>query len=384
MTRAWNLSLLLAVGVAMAGCGGKTAAPAAAESEPGADAITKTNEEGPVKTTVVVWPGKPVLGDSIHLRLTVEARPGTQVEMPAFGEALGRFSIVGFKPASRRGADGGMVSVQSYTLQAPLSGKQRIPPLRVEWTGPAAATNQQGGKLESAAAAGAAAAPTGSTAPAAATAAPATPATAATETHELLTDEVALDISSALPEGSLALRPARGSLDPSPDGPPLAAWIGGAAALAALIGGGLAFRSWRKRAAVRVRISAYDVAMHRLAALESSGIPDDAAADAWYVELSAIVRRYLEDRYAVRAPELTTEEFLAEARRSPELSAQHRELLSSFLEVCDRVKFAGYRPDEAESRQALTGARAFVEDTRLLAEPVPRAQVAVAGVGGAP
>src|SRR6185312_15161858 len=80
---------------------------------------------------------------------------------------------------------------------------------------------------------------------------------------------------------------------------------------------------------------------------------------------SAIVRAYLERRYEIRAPELTTEEFLQEAVRARGLTAEHRAQLTAFLERCDRVKFAGYRPDETESLATLDAARAFVEDTRL-------------------
>ena len=44
-------------------------------------------------------------------------------------------------------------------------------------------------------------------------------------------------------------------------------------------------------------------------------------------------------------------------------------LLTLFLERCDRVKFAGYRPDTEESLATLKAARGFVEDTRLR-EPI--------------
>ena len=97
--------------------------------------------------------------------------------------------------------------------------------------------------------------------------------------------------------------------------------------------------------------------------LERKGLPDGDAVDAWYVELSDIVRRYLEDRFAVRAPELTTEEFLQEAQRSAELSTSHRRLLTDFLERCDRVKFAAYSPGQDESSEALAVARRFLGET---------------------
>ena len=87
----------------------------------------------------------------------------------------------------------------------------------------------------------------------------------------------------------------------------------------------------------------------------------------------AIVRSYLEHRYDIRAPELTTEEFLQVASRAPELSSAQRDQLSQFLERCDRVKFAGYRPDSNESIDTLAAARAFVEETRLREDTAGRA-----------
>ncbi|MCE2460176.1 MAG: hypothetical protein J4F38_05280 [Pseudomonadales bacterium] len=133
---------------------------------------------------------------------------------------------------------------------------------------------------------------------------------------------------------------------------------------------------WLRRVEERARLTAFDRAMARLDRLERRGLPGSDAADAWYVELSDIVRRYIEERFALRAPELTTEEFLAEAGRSAELSAAHRELLSAFLARSDRVKFARYSPGEDESRDALHEARRFLNETAAardeLAETQPR------------
>ena len=95
--------------------------------------------------------------------------------------------------------------------------------------------------------------------------------------------------------------------------------------------------------------------------------------DPWYVELSDIVRRYVEERFSLRAPELTTEEFLLEAGRSSELSSNHRSLLSDFLERCDRVKFARYSPGADESREALEVAARFLAESRAGEAPAGRA-----------
>src|SRR5581483_2480914 len=181
-------------------------------------------------------------------------------------------------------------------------------------------------------------------------------------------DELALEVASALPEGkaSAELRPPRGALPEHEPGAaeesPLA--LGIAVALAVAIS--IAFGVWRRGRRARVRRSASDVARARLDALAARGAPRPGEADAWYVELSSIVRRYIEDRFQLRAPELTTEEFMREAGAAAALTPPHRVLLGSFLERCDRVKFAAYRPDERESRDALAAARSFIEETRVV------------------
>ncbi len=84
----------------------------------------------------------------------------------------------------------------------------------------------------------------------------------------------------------------------------------------------------------------------------------------FYVELSAIIRHYLERRFKIHAPELTTEEFLREATNSRLLNAEHQSACRLFLEQCDLVKFAKFRPGEPEMRNALAAAEQLIEETR--------------------
>jgi hypothetical protein len=331
---------------ALAACGG-TGEPGAqetAELKPPADAIAKVTEQGPVKATVRVWPAKPSLGDSIYVRLEIESPAGISIDAPfqeAGDQRLGRFKVVAFDRGTQHKPGGGQVQEQTYTLEAYSSGRHRIPPLRLEMI------DARGG---SAGAAGSAGSPDAKSKP-----------------QELLTDEIPLDVAPVKAEAVGAdLRPPLGELDPQVGGVrPLA--ILGVASLVLVLGSGglLLLRAVRTRRRIQQQRSAYDEAVSALRALESRGAPDAESADAWFVELSAIARRYLEQRYEIRAPELTTEEFLQVATSRPELSEQHRGLLSSFLERCDRVKFAGYRPDAEESLATLAAARGFVEDTRL-------------------
>ena len=286
-----------------------------------------------------MWPARPTLGDPIYARLEIDAPSGIAVDAPfqeAGDQRLGRFRVVAFARDAERKPDGGQHLEQTYTLDAPSSGRQRIPPLRFEFT------DSRPGSAGSAA-----------------------------KPQEVLTDEVPLEIAPLPTEAAnAALKPAMGELDPDVGGIGWLTLLGIASAIA-VVGSGsvLGYRAWRARRRIERQRSAYDEAVSRLRELEDAGPPDQTAADAWFVALSAIVRRYLEHRYEIRAPELTTEEFLQVATARPELTAEHRGLLRSFLERCDRVKFAGYRPDADESLATLKAARGFVEDTRLR-EPI--------------
>jgi hypothetical protein len=308
--------------------------PAAPALPPPAEVLKQISESGPVKATVTLHPKKPRLGDPLTLTLTVDAKPGVRVEMPPFGDALGRFSISSFTPRSGSTADGGSQHSQRYVLEAPMSGRQRIPALRIEFSDERPGMIPDGG---------------------------------ADSSRELLTDEISIDIASVLPDeaNKSELRGLRGPLEESFGTRRAVRYTLPIVALLCAAGAYLFIRRLQQRARQKVRVTAYDMAMQRLAQLQARGWPGDEQIDAFYVELSDIVRRYIEDRYGVRAPELTTEEFLRAAHNELRLTQPQRELLEAFLSTCDRVKFAGYRPGEFESRQAFGEASRFLQDTRL-------------------
>jgi hypothetical protein len=81
------------------------------------------------------------------------------------------------------------------------------------------------------------------------------------------------------------------------------------------------------------------------------------------VRLSAIVRTYVEGRFRLRAPEMTTEEFLQAAQSSRELPAEYRSRLNEFLREADLVKFARHVPTMEQGERAFDAARDFVTRT---------------------
>ena len=336
------------------GCGSTepTESPQAVPPPP-KDAVVKVTQNGPVKATVTLWPPKPVLSEPLYVRLTVEAEAGVAVDLPfqtgQLGEAaLGRFRVVDFERSGHAGEGGRQVEEHTYTLQALASGRHRVPPFRLEMQDRRGAASGVGSGSGAGSGAGSASG-------------------AGTGAAEILTEEVPLEISPIpVDKVTASLQPAYGPLLTSVGQRPWWHWLALAAVAVAWLALGLAlWRRWKTRQAVARQRSAYEEAVAELRVLEESGAPDEQSADAWFVRLSAIVRRYLESRYDIRAPELTTEEFLQEALRASELSGQHRRLLQMFLERCDRVKFAGYRPDSKESLETLQAARTFIEDPRL-------------------
>lgn len=70
------------------------------------------------------------------------------------------------------------------------------------------------------------------------------------------------------------------------------------------------------------------------------------------IEVSDILRAYLEARYRFRILYQTSREFLRDAAHRPELTPAHRLTLDGFLNRCDEVKFA-QAPATPEEQAAL-------------------------------
>ncbi len=102
-------------------------------------------------------------------------------------------------------------------------------------------------------------------------------------------------------------------------------------------------------------------ALNALQALRARGWIEEEKAEPFYVELSHIVRRYIERRFGLRAPEMTTDEFNRVASRADALSDPQKQLLETFLSQSDLVKFARYTPGRQTMTDALDTATDFVK-----------------------
>jgi hypothetical protein len=81
--------------------------------------------------------------------------------------------------------------------------------------------------------------------------------------------------------------------------------------------------------------------------------------------VSDALRGYLEERFRLRAPERTTEEFLRELEVTGALLPDQKQALAGFLEQSDLVKFARYEPNEDALRELHAAALRLVDETAL-------------------
>ncbi|HOO76874.1 MAG TPA: hypothetical protein PLI51_11845 [bacterium] len=186
------------------------------------------------------------------------------------------------------------------------------------------------------------------------------------EEKEIESPPVPLKVESLLPEGQENPQPrdikdqAVLPADPRP-------WIAAAAAAIALAAAVWFVRRRRRRPAgpgpAAPPVPPHLAALAALEAIRAEDLPAQGRVGEYYVRVSDVVRRYLEDRFNLRAPERTTEEFLVEMASADSLSGRHRELLAEFLTRCDLVKFARYGPTRAEMEQVWDAAVGVVKET---------------------
>ena len=91
-------------------------------------------------------------------------------------------------------------------------------------------------------------------------------------------------------------------------------------------------------------------------------LPEKKKIDEFYVEITSILRLFIEEKYCLNAPEQTTEEFLQNATKHAKFSKNKQEQLSDFLIQADLVKFAKMYPEILECEQAFSKSKDFILD----------------------
>lgn len=122
-----------------------------------------------------------------------------------------------------------------------------------------------------------------------------------------------------------------------------------------------------RRAAKLRRMTPSERAFAELTKLLDKGLPEKGLFKDFYIELTHVVRRYIERSHGIRAPEQTTEEFLAAAKSHPRFTPEVLARLSDFLRSADLVKFAGVGSSSSVADEAVRTARAYIEHDAAVA-----------------
>ncbi len=116
----------------------------------------------------------------------------------------------------------------------------------------------------------------------------------------------------------------------------------------------------------------HEIAYRELDRIRAADLPGRGLIKEYYSRLSGVARHYLEDRFGLRAPEMTTEEFLRAASATDYLTLPQQDLVGDFLTQADMVKFARHRPAKKEIDGVYHSARRLVDETRETAKPETR------------
>lgn len=264
------------------------------------------------------------IGDPIRYTISVTAAANIEVEIPLLGEQVGDFTVLDFGEPPPRTENGQVVTSRWFRLTTFETGHHLLP-------GPTVRYRHHG------------------------------------ERERIDGNDVSITVISLLAEAGQ--NPELRDIKP-PEVLPFDWRPYGLVAVAGLVlaglGGGLFvyLRRLAPAAAPAVAPAASQVALEALDRLHARGLIEKQQFETYYVSLSAIVREYLENGLNLRAPEMTTEEFLSVAARDHQLSPVQQARLAEFLSQADLVKFARHRPGPEESQAAYRAARRFVEETR--------------------
>lgn len=115
----------------------------------------------------------------------------------------------------------------------------------------------------------------------------------------------------------------------------------------------------------KVKILPHITALKRLEQLETDQLWQKGAFKAYHIELSDIVRQYLENRFDIQVLESTTDEVKHMLKQVPMNPGTRKEIIAS-LRISDLVKFAKATPTSEENENCLKTAYMVVNTTKLI------------------
>ena len=308
---------------------------------PEPDLVRDVAERGPLKLTVEAAPKELWIGDELTVRLRFDSPDDYVVDFPdekTLAEQFAGFEILGIdREEPRPGADRGLVTNQVIRLEALASGVVAVPPVTIRY-----ARKPVDADMEP------------------------------VFDHELTSEALDVAVLSALTSQDSVAEPRDITSTLAAPLVPKSPWFWAAIAGVSIAGvlGLLLLYRWVYRLTHRPAppIAPEVWARGALDELASLNWVEREQVRAFYYRLSEIVRVYIEKKFALAAPEMTTEEFLRTLARDRSALPYDSEELGRFLESCDLVKYAAFEPQRDDGDQSLAAARTFIDATAAAAQ----------------
>lgn len=296
----------------------------------------------PVRLQATVSADNVQVADPFRLTVVAETPDGVSLQWPPTAESLGPFNVLEVQEVREIPTAGGRRSIRVYRLDSYESGQLQIPPIELNYID-RRPRSADGGSADGALQGSA------------------------------QTEPLTVTITSVLEDQTdpSQFRGIHGVVDLPAEASRPWGLLAATAATVALAVAGLMLVRWRGSRPIHPAQTALD-GLDRL----QQQSRERSASGQWLVtEVTAVLRRYIEQGFQIAAPRLTTREFLEHAREAKVFDAVQQQRLTEFLESADRVKFGGVEPDWSQASQAIEQARQFVLQTR---QAPPRSAIRVA------
>ena len=262
------------------------------------------------------------IGDVVTVKLSVKHSESLKIAFPAIGTSLGEWTVRSSKqlPPTKL-PDESIEDILELQLAAYKTGNFEVPALNVE-------TVKTSGEKE-----------------------------------VLASEPIKISVQSVLTGNQDTLKDLKPQAELEADYKPFLFFLAALASAAYLVYRLIQYFRRRKKAPLakpeRVR-SAEEIAREAIERLLARKLVEQGHSKQFYLELSEIIKRFLGSKLGVHSLERTTEEFTRDLRAVSVPSGQYR-MIREFLEDCDLVKFAKYRPGAEEVEQIIARSRAMID-----------------------
>ncbi|MBN1541955.1 hypothetical protein JW992_07385 [candidate division KSB1 bacterium] len=271
-----------------------------------------------------------LIGDVVRYSVVVTHDSEIRITMPPLAANLGQFEIRDYQVLEVQERQGRIVEQTDYLISTFDTGEFSIPPLEIAY------------QIDP-----------------------------DTVLYTLRTEPLVIQVKSLNPNEAGDIRDVKPTLSPDRD---WRRWwvIGGGGLLLLLCAAAVIFWLRRRRkgegllpAFRKPPRPIHEVTLEALLSLRDSTLLAEGQIKAYYSELADIVRRYIQGRYYIDAPEMTTSQ-LQQTLQNERIEDAVADSIIEIMQLCDLVKFAKYVPEESVHDALLHQAIELVERTRLV------------------